>query len=693
MNWRNDITHNIKLVIWDLDDTIWAGTLAENDEVKLYSHVKMIIETLNKRGIVNSICSKNDFTNAKKNLQKFDLWDQFVFPSIDFMPKGPKVRSLISDMQLRDENVLIIDDNVSELMEAKHFNKGINLLYARNTDALLENPFLYGTEDFTLTRLGQYKQLEKTVESKKKFINNDEFLKSINIKVRFIDFTSELFDRVHEMIERTNQLNFTKNRMCKAELKTLLEDKEVSAGCIQVIDDFGDKGLVGFYAITHNKLIHFLFSCRIMNMGIEQWVYTQLKYPELTTVGKVATTVSKEAQQIDYIQQLHDILEVVDSSVLMKNYIDESQVTSLYALGACDLFNMIGNLATPSIRVILETNTFKGNYRSVNVGTEYIRSCFDMNEDEKEFCQKYFYNYTADSTFKPKIFDIPYDYVLLSFLDDFVFHIWEKKHNKNLRIVRSDEPILGDAFTIMSKDEQGEWLGNNFDEPYLITEERFYDNLQWIRNRLSPDTIMILLNGPEYDFYMLSKVNSLRRNKEYRNQIISLNRVIERFAMENSKNVRLVNVNKFLANINDFTDYVFHWSTKTCYEVAKECLIQMAQEGVRRNHNFFNNLPIHDRKIILWGVNDYAILSYYSLISNGINIDKVCYHEQVDFRDFFVESSEILKDCKERYYIIIIDEVKYEDIKQFLINYGYNEYLDFIRYNPSTILKNHVTLI
>ena len=159
MNWRNDIKRPIKLVIWDLDDTIWAGTLAENDIVKLYPHVKQAIEKLNDRGIINAICSKNDYNIAKAKLQSFGLWDQFVFPSIDFTSKGLRVANLIADMQLCTANVLFVDDDDSEIKEVKYYNREINVLHSTYTFNMLENSFLKGNSDHGLNRLEQYKQL------------------------------------------------------------------------------------------------------------------------------------------------------------------------------------------------------------------------------------------------------------------------------------------------------------------------------------------------------------------------------------------------------------------------------------------------------------------------------------------------------------------------------------------------------
>lgn len=47
----------IKLIIWDLDETLWKGTLSEESVVLPDEHKNLIIK-LTDIGIVNSICSK-----------------------------------------------------------------------------------------------------------------------------------------------------------------------------------------------------------------------------------------------------------------------------------------------------------------------------------------------------------------------------------------------------------------------------------------------------------------------------------------------------------------------------------------------------------------------------------------------------------------------------------------------------------
>ena len=122
--------NKLKLVIWDLDETFWKGTLSEG-EISLIDKNCEIVRKMTDCGIVNTICSKNDYEDVKNRLNKSDgLWEYFVFASIDWSPKGERIKQLISDMALRAENVLFIDDNKGNLQEALYYNPGLQILGA-----------------------------------------------------------------------------------------------------------------------------------------------------------------------------------------------------------------------------------------------------------------------------------------------------------------------------------------------------------------------------------------------------------------------------------------------------------------------------------------------------------------------------------------------------------------------------------
>ena len=200
----------VKLIIWDLDDTLWSGALAEGDTVRLFEERAEIIKRLNNHGIVSSVNSKNDFEAAKAKLEEFGLWRHLVFCRIAFVPKGEAVFQLIEDMQLRAENVLFVDDNPVNLGEVAHANPGIHTLDA-STDACNEvlRKVLAENAHITKSRVEEYRGLEaRLLESRNSGVDREAFLASCEIRACLIPRGDNVpfVNRIEELINRTNQL-------------------------------------------------------------------------------------------------------------------------------------------------------------------------------------------------------------------------------------------------------------------------------------------------------------------------------------------------------------------------------------------------------------------------------------------------------------------------------------------------------
>jgi FkbH-like protein len=296
------------LVIWDLDDTLWNGTLSEGD-ITLTPESDGAVRELARRGIVSSICSRNDFARAKEVLSRAGLWDYFIFPSIDWNPKGPRIQALIGQSQLRPETVLFIDDNPSNLEEARHFNPAIQTAGVDIIAGMLENSAFLGAPDPDLGRLKQYKALELR-KSEYAIAGGElgDFLRQSNIRVEILYDLDEQLDRITELVNRTNQLNFTKNRLsddpgqARSELSALLRSHEIQAGLVRVTDRYGDHGYAGFYMLRNGReLLHFCFSCRILGMGVETWLYRKLGRPRLAIRPEVASDPTTDTTSVDWI--------------------------------------------------------------------------------------------------------------------------------------------------------------------------------------------------------------------------------------------------------------------------------------------------------------------------------------------------------------------------------------------------------
>jgi len=187
----------IKLVIWDLDETFWKGTISEGT-VEIPEEHRHLLEQLTDIGIVNSICSKNDYALSMNYLRSQNLDDFFVFPSINWNPKGNRIRQLIEDMQLRPANVLFLDDNPSNLGEAVHNCPEILTGGPDMIAWLISEAERADKKDPRHKRLAQYKVLEEKRREKETFSSNEEFLRQSNIRVEMETDCLAHLERIHD---------------------------------------------------------------------------------------------------------------------------------------------------------------------------------------------------------------------------------------------------------------------------------------------------------------------------------------------------------------------------------------------------------------------------------------------------------------------------------------------------------------
>ncbi|MGJ4952587.1 HAD-IIIC family phosphatase [Bradyrhizobium sp. HKCCYLS20291] len=318
------MTEAVRLVIWDLDETFWKGTITEGGITEyIQQHHDIVIE-LAKRGILSSVCSKNDPDIVLPILRETGILDYFVFPSISWDPKGMRIAQLVDAVQLRAATILFIDDNPNNRAEAAAVVPGLQVEDETFIGKMLDDPRFKGKNDTELSRLKQYKLLEQKKEDEQSSAgSNEDFLRHCDVRV-FIDYDIDLnIDRAIELINRTNQLNFTKRRLpddlekARKELRKQLEPFDCQAGLIRVLDKYGDYGYVGFFmtvvhrtrlvdGLSNTRLVHFCFSCRTLGMLVEKWVYDFLGRPELKVMGDVLTDLSVE-RSIDWVRQIESV--------------------------------------------------------------------------------------------------------------------------------------------------------------------------------------------------------------------------------------------------------------------------------------------------------------------------------------------------------------------------------------------------
>ena len=80
----------VKCVAWDLDNTMWNGTLIDSStrDITVKEECVTLIKQLDERGIIQTIVSKNDHDEAWAVLERHGLGGYFIYPAINWGQKS-----------------------------------------------------------------------------------------------------------------------------------------------------------------------------------------------------------------------------------------------------------------------------------------------------------------------------------------------------------------------------------------------------------------------------------------------------------------------------------------------------------------------------------------------------------------------------------------------------------------------------
>ncbi|TYA69834.1 HAD-IIIC family phosphatase [Seonamhaeicola marinus] len=278
----NTKADKVKCVVWDLDNTVWEGTLVENgkENLKLKEGIVDILTQLEERGVINSISSKNNYDMAMEALDYFKLKDFFIYPKISWLPKSKSIREIATDLNINVNSLLFIDDSIFERKEVEAVLPQVRLVDAIHYKDLLGLEAL----KIEVTKEGKKRKTFYVNEEKRKTVSNSfegeyfDFLKSCKIDLEIVELQDVHFDRVYELTQRTNQMNFSGNRYNKDDIAKIHQNSDLAAYVLKCSDTFGEYGIIGFgiIEVSKNKLIDLMFSCRIQSKRVEHAFMTNI---------------------------------------------------------------------------------------------------------------------------------------------------------------------------------------------------------------------------------------------------------------------------------------------------------------------------------------------------------------------------------------------------------------------------------
>ena len=290
-----------KCLVVDLDNTLWGGVIGDDGlnniqigkETPLgeaYTELQSYIKELRNRGVMLAICSKNEMKNVIEGFSHPDnvlKLEDFIATKANWSQKDRNIQEIAENLNIGLDSLVFLDDNPIERELVKwqqpkvrvpdigdDITKYISFL---DREGYFE-PATFSLDDIERNKF--YEENLKRDDIKNSFKNYDEFLRSLNMKAEIACFKPVYYDRISQLVNKTNQFNLTTKRFTISEIEQLLKSDDYVTLYGRLSDKFGDNGLVSCIIGNINELemdiVLWIMSCRVLKRGLELSMFDEL---------------------------------------------------------------------------------------------------------------------------------------------------------------------------------------------------------------------------------------------------------------------------------------------------------------------------------------------------------------------------------------------------------------------------------
>jgi FkbH-like protein len=287
-----------KLIVLDLDNTLWGGVVGDVGWQKLrlgghdalgeaFLDFQRGLKTLMRRGVLLGLVSKNDEAVALDAIASHPEMalsaEDFAGWRINWNDKAANLAALAEELNLGLDAVVFIDDNPAERARVREALPQVlvpdwpasPIEYPASLDALdcFDAPFL-SNED--RNRSKSYVAERKRREVRNHVQSLDDWLDTLELVVIVEELDESNLERASQLLNKTNQFNLRTRRLTARELAAWAAVEGHEFLVFRVADRFGDYGLVGVAGLrldSCRQTVHvedLVLSCRVMGRRVEQ---------------------------------------------------------------------------------------------------------------------------------------------------------------------------------------------------------------------------------------------------------------------------------------------------------------------------------------------------------------------------------------------------------------------------------------
>ena len=336
-----------KLIILDLDDTLWGGIVGDVgwENVVLGGHdpigesfvdFQKALRALTNRGILLGLVSKNEESVALEAIQKHPEMvlklEDFAGWKINWGDKAQNVLDLVSELNLGIDSVVFIDDSPVERARVREAVPEVfvpewpqdKMQYRKALLGLrcFDTPVV-SKEDLERTRMYVSERQRKSLKEQAGSL--DEWYRTLETKVTVEELGDANLSRAAQLLNKTNQMNLSTRRMTQTEFVSWGHKEGRKLWVFRVSDKFGDAGLTGIISLEKEgrvgKITDFVLSCRVMGRKIEEtMLHTLIAYARSLELEEVYARYAPTAKNRPCLRFFQNSdFENVDDSVFRWN--------------------------------------------------------------------------------------------------------------------------------------------------------------------------------------------------------------------------------------------------------------------------------------------------------------------------------------------------------------------------------------
>ncbi len=291
-----------KLIIVDLDNTLWKGTLGEDfvnginidrsDPIgSVFRCVQKILLDFKNKGFLLAICSKNNedialnalFNKGKSIFSKSDI----ITYRINWEPKSKNVIEICNELNISLMDTIFIDDSDYECDEVSHNCKGISIfkvpkniykypVYLSTSELFDLNYLTEEDKDRTKSYKENIKRNDLLKKKSNKINSKDDWIRSLNLilETEKLSPKNKNIDRVIQLFNRTNQFNLSGRKFNNSYFFEILNKDNHIYYLGKSSDRLGNEGIISALGFKFNnkqiEIVDYIMSCRVFGKYIEE---------------------------------------------------------------------------------------------------------------------------------------------------------------------------------------------------------------------------------------------------------------------------------------------------------------------------------------------------------------------------------------------------------------------------------------